>query len=380
MKKILLLIVVICAGLTAYSQGYNSTNSLSRKAFVYFHQDKQGIYHKKVNVDLDEVGHTVSTYGYNKKTHELYLETDRANCVVVVSDVMHKVLKKVTSIPQLSSDELITKANEVTIKLEKKFDHLNAQRLNYIKDSLEHVKQEAIRKAREDSLKEISYKENTKPNKVPFKIDKLYCDFCEKYIINTDKHIWCNGIKGDTIVWLSKQDGYLGLSYSHIHLSTLPLQIQNDKDFQYHHKIFKDSLNIDIPNLEAEIGFINAENYLKYIIELKRIAPNGFFVNWDWNSKYSSLEFEFRYMNTNKKTIKYIEVFFTIKNDVGDICKTGSFRGTGPLEELESAKWSWEHTSYYLPGDASKMGLSKVVVTYMDGSKVTIPKNKIQYN
>lgn len=77
--------------------------------------------------------------------------------------------------------------------------------------------------------------------------------------------------------------------------------------------------------------------------------------------------------------MKYIEVYWACTNDVGDIRKTGRFQGTGPLQEWESASWNWDHSSYYVSGDASKMNLTKVVITYMDGSKITIPKNKIMY-
>ena len=85
-------------------------------------------------------------------------------------------------------------------------------------------------------------------------------------------------------------------------------------------------------------------------------------------------------MKKLKNTIKYIEVFFVVSNDVGDVRKTGSFKGTGPLEEWESASWDWDHSSYYVAGDASKMNISKVIITYTNGTKVTIPKNKIRFN
>lgn len=53
---------------------------------------------------------------------------------------------------------------------------------------------------------------------------------------------------------------------------------------------------------------------------------------------------------------------------------------TGPLEEWESASWDWDHSSYNVAGDASKMNISKVIITYTNGTKVTIPKNKLRFN
>ena len=110
------------------------------------------------------------------------------------------------------------------------------------------------------------------------------------------------------------------------------------------------------------------------------MQANGLFLDWGWDKEYSSIEFNFKYMNTNSNTIKYIEVFFVVTNDVGDVRKTGSFRGTGPLEEWESASWNWDHSSYYVAGDATKMNISKVIITYMNGSRVTIPKSKLRFN
>ena len=65
---------------------------------------------------------------------------------------------------------------------------------------------------------------------------------------------------------------------------------------------------------------------------------------------------------------------------MGDVRKTGSFKGTGPVEEWEAGSWSWDHSHYYVAGDTSKMRLTKVIITYMDGSRVVIPQAKIMEN
>ena len=150
---------------------------------------------------------------------------------------------------------------------------------------------------------------------------------------------------------------------------------------QYHYTVFSDSLNSRYNDIEPnELEGINSSWFYKHMLAIKNVAPNGYFLDWGWDSEYSSISFHFRYMNTNKNTIKYIEVFFVVTNDVGDIRKTGSFKGTGPLEEWESASWNWDHSSYYVAGDASKMNISKVIITYTNGTRVTIPKNKLRFN
>ncbi len=373
-------------GLTVMAQNYNASNSLSRIAVVYYCQDENGFFHKKENITLQEVFSVVSAYGYNKKSHELYVETDRANCVITVNDYLHKQLKKSKSIPQLKPEELTAKANAINQEMAERFERLNVARQKHIADSVERVKQDSIRKVREDSLRVIternkatSYRNNHRWFAIPTKNNKLYCEFCEKSIDGRDS-VFCYGIRKDTLYWAGFEEGKLDIEIRHIHAAKLPDALLKDKDFIYHRKVYKDSLSsrIDIDmGLAAEI---NRNRYIEYMRELKSIAPNGLFLDWGWDSEYSSISFHFRYMNTNKNTIKYIEVFFVVTNDVGDIRKTGSFKGTGPLEEWESASWDWDHSSYYVTGDASKMSISRVIITYTNGIKVTIPKNKLRFN
>lgn len=107
----------------------------------------------------------------------------------------------------------------------------------------------------------------------------------------------------------------------------------------------------------------------EYVKRLKKSAPYGFFTDWGWDSEYSCISFNFNYMNTNRNTIKYIDVYFKVTNDVGDLRKTGHFQGTGPLREFESASWEWDTSYYYVSGDGSNMNINKVILTYMNGTK-----------
>ena len=169
------------------------------------------------------------------------------------------------------------------------------------------------------------------------------------------------------------------MGYIEIHAACVPALLNNDYFYNYHNMIYKDSLEnrIEMSQGMAELqNFIHLDDYLE---ALKKKAPYGYFLEWGWDNNFS-IEFNFKYMNTNKKTIKYIEVFWVVKNDVGDVRRSGSFRGTGPLKEWESASWNWDHSNYYVAGDATKMSLTKVLITYMDGTKITIPKNNIYYN
>lgn len=90
--------------------------------------------------------------------------------------------------------------------------------------------------------------------------------------------------------------------------------------------------------------------------------------------------FNIRYTNTNSKTIKYLTVYFKITNDVGDIRKTGYFQGTGPLKEGETASWDWDSSSYFTAGDASNMSITKIVLTYMNGTKQVVAGKYLRFN
>ena len=370
-----------------FAQEFDANNFISKLALVYYEKDGKGFYQKKENIVLKDMPSFVSIYGYNKKTHELYVETEFANCVVTVSDDYHKRLKKKKDIPQLNQQELDAKVIIVNNQLMNKIALLNNARQQFINDSIEQERIETIRKAREDSLRMVAernkaedYMKNHKWYDVPLKNKVLFCEICEE-AINSREGLLCYKLKNDTIFWGEMKTGRLGLEYEHIHVAKIPWVYYTDKDFGYHYEVFSDSLENNLPSLNYNVAVgLNVNSLDKYMAQLKKEAPNGLILNWDWGIEYSNITFNFRYMNTNKNTIKYIEVFWTVRNDVGDVRKTGSFKGTGPLEEWESASWNWGHSSYCVSGDATKMNLTKIIITYMNGSKVTIPKDKIKYD
>lgn len=66
-------------------------------------------------------------------------------------------------------------------------------------------------------------------------------------------------------------------------------------------------------------------------------------------------------------------------NDVNDVCGRGYFRGVGPLKEGESASWKWDDSSYYVSKSATTMSFSKLILTYMNGTKQVLSKKMIKY-
>ena len=173
----------------------------------------------------------------------------------------------------------------------------------------------------------------------------------------------------------------MDITYKHVHAARISSQLANNSAYQYHCNVFADSINAHFNDISVDLQReLNGSYFYEYMKELKRVAPNGFFIEWDWGCEYSFITFSCSYFNTNKNTIKYIEVFWKVTNDVGDVRKTGSFKGTGPVEEWDGGSWNWDNSMYYVAGDATQMEITKVIITYMNGSKVTIPKSKLYFD
>ena len=118
------------------------------------------------------------------------------------------------------------------------------------------------------------------------------------------------------------------------------------------------------------------------LTEIGETFKHGFINSWSWSTNFvNGINFKINYTNTNSKTIKYIDIYFIVKNPVGDICRisynngsnTGHLRCVGPIEQYDSGTWSWDAV-YYTTGDASNLHFTKFVITYMDNTKYTLIK------
>ena len=147
----------------------------------------------------------------------------------------------------------------------------------------------------------------------------------------------------------------------------------------YHYEIFKDSFTKDSVDYDIITDRFSLYYFDEYVKRLKKRTPYGFFTNWGWDTEYSCISFHFNYLNTNRNTIKYIDVYFKVTNNVGDLRRSDHFQSTGPLGELESASWEWNASYYYVSGDASNMRITKVILTYMNGSKKVLTGNLLVF-
>lgn len=385
MRALMILICVCFAtSLRAQTNSFDMYNSRSRTAIVLYERDSKGFWKKKENVNLTNTVYVNECYAFNKKTKELFVKNDNSNCIIQLNDNVAKYYKKYSNVPQLKDEELDAAIERVNRELEEKYAYLNEKHQKAINESLERARQDSIRKAVEDSIRAeqkrarvTNYRNTHDWHWVPVKSGSLFCTLCNKSI-NIKDSIYSMSIRNDSVYWFDMEKGIIDLSYLVAHAAKISREMNTDPNYLFHHEVFGDSLQYAKPFYKTDAEAINIVNLGKYLDKVKNIAPNGVLLEWGWDDEFS-VSFHFKYLNTNKKTIKYIALHWVIKNDVGDVRKTGYFKGTGPVEEWSSASWNWDHSSYYVAGDATIMNITKIVITYMDGTTVTIPKNKIVY-
>ena len=388
MKKLTILFLFFMSAYTAFSQTYmyDEYNSVSRNAIVIYEKDARGFYHKKENVKQNKVDAYYGCYAYDKKNHELYVKTSYANNVVKVKDNDAKYLKKSKSVPKLKGEELRIAIEKVNAELENKFNGLNYNLQKEIDAAIAKAKADSIAKAREDSVRQVRRVEEKKLyckshswDWLPVPNTNIRCSLCDKNISIKDS-ILCIGIENDTLYFAKSEYIALGKSYNEIHRFAIQKDLKNYAPYKKHVEFFEDSLYQRRTNLADDANLFNYLSIDEGIGKVKKIAPFGFIEDWNWDSEYGFISFNFRYTNTNKKTIKYIDVYWKVTNDVKDVRKTGHFKGTGPLGEWETASWNWDNSMYYVAGDATFMDITKIIITYMDGTTKVLNKPAIQFN
>ena len=383
MKRIIFILIILTSAVCSYAQ-YNEYNSLSRKALVFYKKDANGFYRRMTDVLLSEVP-IEKVYAFNKKENTLYVLSYNANAAIILDKYNSKIIKKNNSIQQLKGKDLIAAIDMCNCLLDQKFQKLNEQREEFIKDSIAKAKADSIERVLEYKRKQEAkrqaaenYRNTHRYQIVPTGDASLSCSLCDESF--SEDSIWCLGIKNDSIYFATTVKGDLGLSYIEAHAAEMPYSLTSNNDFIYHYKIFSDSLTNDSTDYQDFCKYINYINHLKYLNELRKIAPYGYVNSWSWDDEYSTVTLNLNYENTNPKTIRYISVYFKITNDVGDVRCTGVFRGTGPLKQWESASWNWDNSMYFVAGDASKMRITKIVITWMNGKQQVVSGRYLQFN
>lgn len=356
-----------------------------RKALVSYEMDNKGYYQRNTDKMIDVVDGVVDSYAYNKDTQTLYVLTDNSNCAVTLNKDYAKIIKKNKDIPHLEDEKLETAIRKANKSLDDKFSGINRLWAKHVQDSISKAKSDSIvlikhaRQEMDERNQQLDeYRSTHNWHWLPENNHALSCTLCDKTF--SEDSVFCLGIRNDSVYYGKWIDGDLGLSYFEGHVCQLPPLLLEDASFKYYYEAFRDSLSKDSvlsPDLISGLNNLYIGDYIK---KLKRTAPYGYFDSWGWNDEYSMITFNFKYMNTNAMTIRYIDVYFRVTNDVHDVRLTGHFKGTGPLREFESASWDWDSSGYFVAGDASKMNITKVILTFMNGKQKVLTGRLLQFN
>ena len=357
---------------------YTNANSFMRKAIVEYKKDSKGFFQPSSDFLVDEVNHVKEVYAYDKESQNLYACTTFGIYVISLNKDYAKIVKKNKDIPKLGIEEIAEITSSKKLKLDSLMQSYNKAR----KDSLLEVQRNKLREdsviALRDSLIKVKYMAQHKSSFVPTCYIPLTCLSCKKDIAADS--LFCVKIKNDSIYFLTIADGYYGKRYFVPHVALIPERLSRDEDFQFHYKIYGDSLrNTPISTDLEMIEDVAKSFFYDHVAEVKKIAPYGYVGKWGWENKYGNVSFHINYMNLNKKTIKYLDVYWYVTNDVNDYCGKGHFRGIGPVEMFDNGSWKWETSPYYVSNAASNMTISKIIITYMDGKQQILNKDMIKF-
>ena len=317
--------------------------------------------------------YTENTIGFYNPTH--------SNDIKFIKNYMKegKVKKVKEEEAMLLTGNILKKMDE---KYQKKNDSIaeirRIARERFVKDSVETAQKKA--KEREEYRKTHDWRDLSMSKSYGLK-----CEFCDINHYMKDYRVMF--ISADTLYYLlEKPDmNLLGINHVGIHFSTLTSDFKNDSQFKEYINIWRDSIanNNNFSNQGAAI--FNIIQYNEFKDKVYSAAPNGFMQKWGWElNSAQGIEPFFTFFNSSKKTIKYVDFYFSVHNAVGDKCYlkyersyVGNVRGVGPVEPFEAGSWNWDRATHYTSGDASEMRVVKVVITYMDKTVKTLTGNSL---
>lgn len=256
------------------------------------------------------------------------------------------------------------------------------EREKFVRDSVETAQRKAREKAKE--MDEYRRTHDWRDLAIP---QGVWCSICEKIHKSTLRVL---SMSADSIYYLlTKPDlTIMGYNYHKIHYGVLTRPLKDDIKFKEYVEIWQDSIanNNTFKNLSADL--INAIRFNEFKADVCNAAPNGFISSWGWRlNSADGIEPHFSYFNTSNKTIKYVDLYFSVYNAVGDRCYLkydysfiGFVRGVGPIEPFDYGSWKWDRATHYTTADATEMRIVKLVITYMDGTSKTIPEKLIKYD
>lgn len=359
---------------------FDSQNSLVRKVIVAYEKDANGFYQKKDAALVDKVDNVVSMYAFDKKSSNLYVQTEDGNYVVVLNKEYAKIYKQSKLAPMLDEEQIDAEVQRVSRTLAEHFDALNKTRRQRLTDSIMKVRRDSLERVRRDSIEkatkiaaEQQYLASHTWRELPVNKIGMKCIDCGTTVYESS--LLCEGIINDTIYYVQPIKGILGYEYQKMHACPVNPRLHSDQQYTYHLKMFADSLAKRQYLSTQYLRAFNAERYAKHSEEVGAKVPNGYVDSWGFDIQEELLMFDFSYTNTNKKGIRHIDVFFNLKDEEGNTRKTGKVRGTGPVEMFETKSWTWSDSNLKVPIGCVDLEITKLAITYKDGKVKTLTKD-----
>lgn len=358
-----------------------------------------GFWERQAPRQLDSVPVAAEILGRVDKDKRVYLLSDLNVLEVSLDKSGYKRIKKDAGIPKLKDWENVYA--HLRLVLEDSVGTLNEMRSVEVEDSLarerelRRLEQERIEKLHRDSVAkaekihrdsvEVAEYRRETHSKVNFEGErsfKLKClvDGCDYTYVG--KQMSPLLISGDTVLVAELKEFPLGITEDRYHACIMPEELRGSKQWDLHMRAWGDSLKTD----DDSVSLLRLSDYSKFICatnfldRIKRDAPYGYISDWGWNCDYGMVGMNVDYVNTNAQTIKYIQFWFTVYNDVDDVRGRGHINCTGPVEQWGEGSWNSDYTGCFVAGDASRMKISKVVITYMNGKTRTLSGKQIVFD
>jgi len=410
MKKVFLLICSTLFSVCMLAQEFVAPRALFFRSqaqidfFAQFRKGDDGLYHyyETTNVDYFSKEYNKSRgsieglehmYCYDNKNDMFFFYTD--NTIGYYHPTQPQTIKffkkcmEEGNVKKVKKQEAMLLTEGILKKMDETHKRKNdsivesrrIKREKFVRDSIETAKREA--KEHDAFRKTHDWRDLSVSRNYGIK-----CNFCDKSHNMKDYRVLY--LNADTLYYLLEEPEarYIGINLIGIHYSTLTEEFKNDYRYKDYINIWRDSLanHSDFSTKNADV--FNLVLYNEFKDKVMAAAPTGFMQKWGWNlNSAQGIEPYFSFFNTSKKTIKYVDFYFSIYNPVGDRCYLryensyiGNVRGVGPVEPFDSGSWAWDRATHYTSADASEMRIVKLVITYMDGTKKTIPNSSIIYD
>ena len=379
LKRKLLTALFLLSALSSMAQ-FDNQNSFVRKTILAYEMGSDGYYHKKEGALVDLVTNVISTYAFDKKSNNLYVQTENGNYQVVLNKEWVKIYKQSKLAPIIDEKDIDAEVQRVSRMIEERFESLNAARTKHLRDSAEQVRRDSLEKIRQDSIRkafqlavDTRYREMHDWHELPTNKIGLECLICGHHIY--EDAIYCEGIIGDTIYYSAETKGVMEANYKLMHCAQLNPRLKTDTKYNYHLKIFKDSLNSQTFLTPDYIKAYNDKTYAQYGSAISTKAPYGYVESWGYDFMDDHLVFDFTYVNTYKRAIKQIEIYCNIMDPAGNVKKVSRLKATGPVEPMGKKSWTWNDDSNPIPNLATDLNIAKIVVSFKDGKTKTLIKD-----